>query len=120
MRIYLDDDTIEDLLVRLLRAAGHEVHLPADWGMAGSHDPVQFATAIRLDSVLLSHNHDDFLELHELILAAGGHHHGVLMIRRDNDKSRDLTPRGIVSALNNIAASGIDLRDEFQILNAWR
>jgi hypothetical protein len=40
MNIYLDDDSIGGLLVRLLRQAGHDVELPAMQGLAGVDDVV--------------------------------------------------------------------------------
>jgi hypothetical protein len=35
VRLYLDDDTVDGLLVRLLQRAGHNVELPRDAGLAG-------------------------------------------------------------------------------------
>jgi predicted nuclease of predicted toxin-antitoxin system len=120
MRLYLDDDSAHRLLVRLLRQAGHDVELPADVGMVGEEDPVHLTHAIGEDRVLLSKNHDDFRNLHNLILAAQGHHPGILIVRRDNDPSRDLKPPRIVRAIRNLEAAGVPIRDEFHVLNQWR
>jgi len=35
MRLYLDDDSAEALLIALLQQAGHDVQIPADAGMIG-------------------------------------------------------------------------------------
>jgi RNA polymerase sigma factor (sigma-70 family) len=59
-------------------------------------------------------------ELHDLIMQAAGHHPGILVIRRDNDPKRDMTPRGIVQAIGNLIAAGVALQDQFTILNHWR
>ena len=58
MRLYLDDDSAEALLVALLRQAGHDVQVPADVGMLGQPDAVHLAHDVRENRVLLSRNHD--------------------------------------------------------------
>jgi hypothetical protein len=120
MRIYLDDDSASPLLARLLRQAGHEVQLPADAGLSGEDDAVHFAHAAKDDRALLSGNHRDFLNLHNLVMQVKGHHPGILVVRRDNDPKRDLTPRGIVRAIRNFLAATISLGDQYVILNHWR
>jgi hypothetical protein len=120
MRLYLDDDSADPLLARLLRNAGHHVRLPAEIGHVGSHDAVHLKLAIREDRVLLSGNHDDFAFLHDLVLEARGHHPGILVVRRDNDPKRDLTPRGIVRAVGNLLSANFVMLDQLQILNHWR
>jgi hypothetical protein len=81
---------------------------------------VHFTRAIRESRVILSGNHDDFEKLHYLVVESGGHHSGVLIIRRDNDLRRDLSPRGIVTAVRNLEASNVPLDDRFYVLNRWR
>jgi predicted nuclease of predicted toxin-antitoxin system len=120
MRLYIDDDSVDALLVQLLRLAGHEVQLPADTGLAGEDDAVHLAHAIREDRVLLSKNHGDFNNLHLLILQAKGHHPGIFMVRRDNDPKKDLKQPGIVRAIRNLLTANVYLPDEFHILNHWR
>jgi hypothetical protein len=69
--------------------------------------------------VLLTHNHDDFELLHELVRLVGGHHPGILAVRRDNDP-RDLKPPGIVRAIRNLTRAGIPIDDYLHVLNHWR
>jgi predicted nuclease of predicted toxin-antitoxin system len=120
MRIYLDDDSAAQLLARLLRQAGHEVQIPADVGLSGEDDAVHLTHAVKDDRVLLTGNHRDFLNLHNLIMQVHGHHPGILVARRDNDPKRDLTPRSIVRAIRNFQTSNIPVLDEYVILNHWR
>jgi predicted nuclease of predicted toxin-antitoxin system len=120
MKIYLDDDSAAPLLVRLLTRAGHDVVIPANVGLAGDEDPVHFMYAISNARALLTHNYKDFKLLHQLVLLAGGNHPGLLAVRRDNDPTRDLTPKQIVRALRNLIAAGVPIRDELHILNHWR
>jgi hypothetical protein len=120
MNFYLDDDSASSALVRRLVQAGHDVLLPRDLGMTGSPDPVHLTTSIREGRVLLSGNYDDFEDLHDLILQASGHHPGIIVVRRDNDPRRDMSPRGIVNAVSKLLASSVPVADQFIILNHWR
>lgn len=120
MRLYLDDDSVAALLVRLLRQAGHDVCLPIDVGLTGAHDPTPLTKAVVENRVLLTHNHDDFDRLHTLVITVGGHHPGILTVRRDNNRKRDLTSRGIVRALAKLLASGAPIPDQIYVLNHWR
>lgn len=119
MLLYLDDDMIHRILVKLLQKAGHDVQLPEDVGRSGNDDAAHLTHAISNDRVFLSFNHDDFEQLHELIKAAKGHHPGILMVRRDGDK-RDLKPHKIASALANLIALGDPIPNNFTILNQYR
>src|SRR4051794_24585175 len=105
MNLYLDEDTIDAALIGLLRRGGHDVQTTGEVGMRGESDPVQLVHAITEQRVLLTHNHDDFEDLHDLVIVAGGHHPGILIVRRDNDPTRDLTARGIARAIANLVAS---------------
>jgi hypothetical protein len=120
MRIYLDDDSASPLLAKLLRQAGHDVQLPTDAGFAGADDAVHLTHAVKEDRVFLSANHDHFRILHGLMMQGQGHHAGMLIVRRDNDPRRDLTPRGIVHAIAKLLAANVPIADQFIILNHWR
>jgi hypothetical protein len=88
--------------------------------MAGADDPVHLAQAIREDRALLSHNHHDFEDLHNLLMVGAGHHRGILVVRRDNNPRRDLDEKGIVRAIGKLLAAGVPIADYFHILNHWR
>jgi hypothetical protein len=120
MNLYLDEDSASPLLAQLLRQAAYDVQLPADVGLVGRNDPIQLTNAIRQGRVLLTGNYDAFENLHDLIRQAGGHHPGILVIRRDNDPKRDLTARGIVVPIKNLLTANVPLLDQFIILNHWR
>jgi hypothetical protein len=120
MRLYLDDDSVGGLLVRLLRDAGHDTQIPADAGLAGAHDAIHLRHAIIENRVLLSHNFGDFEKLHFLIQEAQGRHRGILIVRRDNDPRRDMTPRGVVHAIAKFLAAGVPIENAFNVLNQWR
>jgi hypothetical protein len=119
MMLYLDDDSANKLLVRLLLADGHDVEIPVDAGLAGKKDPAHLMHSISRGRVFLTHNYEDFKLLHDLVLLVGGHHPGILVVRRDNDP-RDLKPKGIIRAIKKLLAAGVQIPDEFIILNHWR
>ena len=120
MNLYLDDDSASRLLARLLRQAGHHVQVPMDVFLPGASDPIHLMHAIRESHALITGNHDDFQELHDLIAEAGSHQSGIIVIRKENNPRRDMTHRGIVRAIANLAESLQDLTDQFVILNHWR
>jgi predicted nuclease of predicted toxin-antitoxin system len=120
MRLYLDDDCVQTLLVRLLRAAGHDVRLPADVGLAGADDAVHLTRAISEDRVVLTRNYRDFSILHNLLIQAQGQHPGILVVRRGADTQHAVTPRDIVRAIGNLESAGVPIADQYIILNAWQ
>lgn len=119
MLLYLDDDIVNGLLVQLLRKAGHDVQIPSNIGMYGADDPVHLAHAATAGRVFLSFNHKDFKQLHKLVVATRGHHPGILIVRKDNDR-RDLKPPGIVRVLARLIARGDPIAGQFIILNDYR
>jgi hypothetical protein len=120
MRVYLDDDSAAHKLAGMLRRAGHDVTLPAQVNLSGQSDPRHLAHAIQQGLVLLTRNHKDFPDLHDLILAAGGSHPGILVVRSDNDPTRDMKPADVVRAIANREAAGIPLVNDLCVLNHWR
>jgi predicted nuclease of predicted toxin-antitoxin system len=120
VKIYLDDDSVNPRLVRLLTGAGHDVLIPAGVGLAGKADPVHFMHAIGDGRVLLPHNHEDFELLHRLVLFVSGHHPGVWAVRRDNDPTRDMNPQRIVRAIRRLLAAAVPIADQIYVLNHWR
>jgi Domain of unknown function (DUF5615) len=120
MRIYIDEDIADPLLIRLLERAGHEVEGPASVAMLGRSDPVQLTHAIREKRVCLTANYDDFEDLHLLIAESQGHHPGILVVRQENNPARDMTPRGIVAAIRKLEAAGVPIANEYTVLNHWR
>jgi predicted nuclease of predicted toxin-antitoxin system len=120
MRVYLDDNLASPNLARRLHKAGHDVQMPSERGLVGEEDPVHLAHAIREGRICFSENYADFENLHDLVLAAQGHHPGILIVRRDNDPNRDLKSVGIVRAFAKLLAAGAPVADQYIILNHWR
>ena len=83
MLLYIDDDSVDRVLIRRLTDSGYKTLTPSIEGTAGQADPVHFMSAIRAGGVVLTRDYDDFKLLHDLVLLAGGHHPGILVVRRD-------------------------------------
>jgi hypothetical protein len=120
MRLYLDDDSIARPLIQMLRQAGHVVQVPSEAGLRGEDDSVHFLHSVRDRRVMVSHNHRDFTNLHNLIVESGGAHHGLFLIRKDDDRRRDMKPRDVVTAIARIESAGIRIPCEMIVLNHWR
>jgi len=104
----------------LLRRDGHDVQVPADVGLGGSSDQV-LAQAIRDLRAILTRNHRDFDGLHDLVvLAANGHHSGILVVRYDNNPRNNMSSGDIARAVRNLEASGAAGADSYHELNHWQ
>ena len=73
-------------LLRVTTAACPSIEV----GNSGIADARHLVYAIEQGVVILTHDHEDFEDLHDLIVASGGTHSGILVVRRDNDSTRDL------------------------------
>jgi hypothetical protein len=121
MRLYIDDDSVDANLIRLLRRDGHDVQVPVDVGLAGSSDQAHLAHAIRNKRAILTRNSDDFEDLHDLVVfAAHGHHEGILVVLFDNNPRNNMSPGDIVRAVRNLENAGIAIADEYHELNHWQ
>jgi predicted nuclease of predicted toxin-antitoxin system len=120
MKVYLDDNLVAKSLGAMLTKGGHHVVRSNDVGLSGATDPKHLAHAIRTGLVALTSDWQDFEDLHELVLAAGGTHPGIVVVRFDNDPTRDLKPKQIVKALGKLERSGAPLLNQLIVLNQWR
>ena len=120
MRLLLDENTSDRRLASRLRALAHDPLLAVDVGLTSSTDPRVFIWAITQAVPVLTRDSDDFTDLHELIMAAAGHHSGVLIVYFDDDPRRNLTDRGIANAISKLDASGVAIADRIHVLNQWR
>jgi hypothetical protein len=54
------------------------------------------------------------------VLTAGGGHPGILIVRFDNNPTRDMKSKDIVTAIGKLERSGTPLADQMIVLNQWR
>jgi putative protein kinase ArgK-like GTPase of G3E family len=115
MRLLLDEDSQGRILVRLLRAAGHDVVTVEEAGLRAQGDPEVFAHAQRERRVVLTRNGRDFQVLHE----ANPGHGGVLVEHQDRNPAKNMNEADLVRAIGNLEASGWDIAGQFVAINAW-
>jgi predicted nuclease of predicted toxin-antitoxin system len=107
------------LAVRL-RSAGHDVLLAMDAGLGSVNDARVLAWSVAENRAILTRDHEDFAALHDLVVAVGGHHPGILVVRFDNDPRHNLTERATTAALGNLESSRVAVADHIHVLNHWR
>jgi len=120
LSLYLDDCSDDDDLITFLSQAGHTVISPRSAGTSQADDSDHLEYAAAHDYVLLTYNPRDFRDLHDDWQAQGRTHSGIFVVCFDNDVRRDMNPRDIIHAIDNLLASGLPIANEFHILNQWR
>ena len=65
MLLYIDDDSVDGVLIRRLTDSGYNTLTPSTAGTAGQADPVDFMCAIRAGRSVLTRDYDDFKLLHD-------------------------------------------------------
>ena len=111
MRVLLDENMSDPRLAARLRAQGHDPILAPDVGLMSVSDPRVLIFSIAASVPVLTRDSDGFEDLHDLVIAAAGHHAGILIVRFDNDPRHNLTDRGIGTATTKLEASGVGTRD---------
>jgi predicted nuclease of predicted toxin-antitoxin system len=120
MRFLIDENTSSPRLASRLRAQGHDPILAGDVGLLSVADPRVLIWAIGQALPVLTRDSQDFEDLHDLVMAAGGHHPGMLVVRFDADPRHNLTDRGIGTAISKLESSGVPISDRIHVLNQWR
>jgi len=119
VRVLIDENMSSRLAVRL-RTAGHDTVLATDVGLVSVSDARVLAWAVGQGRPGLTQDHEDFVDLHDLVMAVVGHHPGILVVRFDNDPRHNLTERAIATALGNLETSSVSVAGRIHVLNHWR
>jgi len=120
MRFPIDENLSSPRLASRLRAHGHNPILASDVGLISATDPRVLTYAISQALPVLTQDSEDFEDLHDLIIAAAGHHAGILVVRFDNDPRHNLSDRGIATAISKLDSSAIPIRNHIHVLNHGR
>jgi hypothetical protein len=94
VRLYVDEDCASAQLIARLRQGGHEVLEP----LRGEPDVRCWRHAQANAAAVLTMNARDFVAL-----AGRGEHHGLLLVYRENDPTRDMAAREIAAAVDRAA-----------------
>jgi hypothetical protein len=119
VKIYLDDNIRDQSLIAFLTNDGHDVFLPHE-SDKGNHDARHFLAALLDGRAILTRNYWDFDALHDLVVGAKGQHAGVLEVRSDNNRKRDMSNKQIAATVTKLEKLGVEVVNQLVILNDWR
>ncbi len=115
LSLLLDEDSQAKALVGLLKTAGHDVLTVNEAGIAGSLDDAVLKYARTEGRVLLTRNCNDFQELHQ----DNSTHPGMFAVYQDAKPAKHMSYQAILKAIANLEASGLELANQFIVLNQW-
>ena len=115
LKLLIDEDSQANLLIRLLRNAGHDLVTISEAFLEGIDDEEVLRYACQNDRVVLTHNCKDFERLHKI----NNNHPGIIAIHRENNSSKNMSYKAIVKAIANLEAASIPLANQFISLNHW-
>jgi predicted nuclease of predicted toxin-antitoxin system len=120
MRFLIDENLSSPRLASRLRAQAHDPVLAQDVGLRSVSDARVLISSITQALPILTRDSEDFEDLHDLVIAAGGGHAGILIVRFDNNPRHHLTNRGIATAIGKLESSGVSISNQLHVLNQWR
>jgi predicted nuclease of predicted toxin-antitoxin system len=112
----VDEDSQARSQLNILRGAGHDVVAVGELDKNGAPDSEIFELAQELERVLLTHNTEDFHELHR----GWPDHSGIMAVFRDADPRKNMNHAQIAVALRRLESSGVTIAGYFHVLNHWR
>jgi hypothetical protein len=116
LRILVDEDSQARAQLNILRGDGHDVVAVGELGKNGTPDREVFDLAQSLERVLLTHNTEDFHELHRQRPG----HRGIMAAYRDSDPRKNMDHAQIAAAIRRLETSGVTIAGDFHVLNYWR
>jgi predicted nuclease of predicted toxin-antitoxin system len=119
LKLLVDEDSQGKILVALLRKAGHDVLTVNTAGLRTASDSTIFNYAIAHKRTVLTHNCLDFTEIASTVLQQGKHHHGLLLVYKDNNTHKDMNASTIARAIRNLLKSRLKLKDLTIALNQY-
>jgi hypothetical protein len=116
LRLYMDEDSMEEALVRALRTRGIDVKTALEAGMIEQTDADHLAFATVEQRVLCTYNVGDFWTLHSVTIAQGRHHVGIILVPQQRYGIGELLRR-----LLHLAAALLadEMVDRAGFLSAW-
>lgn len=111
MRILVDEDSQARAQLYNLRTDGHDVVAVGELGRNGTPDREVFELAQSLERVLLTHNPEDFHELHR----ERPGHRGIIAVYRDADPRKNMNHAHIAAAIRRLETSGVTIAGDFHV-----
>lgn len=115
LKLLIDEDSQDKVLVRLLREAKHDVVTANESGLMGQPDSVVFSYAREQNRIILTLNCRDFAAIHQ----SNPIHPGIFALYQEANPYKKMSFKDIVRAIANLEAVGISLANQFIPLNHW-
>ena len=90
IRLYIDEDSMDQALIRALQARNIDVITVLDTQTEGQLDEEQLKLATSQKRVLYSHNIADFCRIHSEFIAQGKTHSGIALLSQDYSVGQQL------------------------------
>jgi len=120
MRILINENMSSPRLAAVLRGAGIDVAFSSHLGVRSQSDARVLTDAINQRRLVLTRDYEDYTDLHDLIVTSGGNHPGILVVRFDDDPTRNMSHRAICTAIGNLESAGVPIENQVHALNHWR
>ena len=117
IRLYCDEDSMDQDLVHALRARGLDVTTALEENMVNRKDEEHLDYATRQGRVLFSFNRGDFYRLHTEYLSQSKSHAGIILANQQQYSVGEQTRRILHLAA---AKSADDMRNWIEFLSAWQ
>lgn len=115
VRLYLDEDTINQALINALRSRNIDILTAQEAELRGRSDQEQLAYATSSNRVIFTFNTGDFVKLHTEYLTIGRHHAGIIV---SDQVPIGVLVRRLLKLLN--ARSAAEMQDWLEYLSNWR
>jgi hypothetical protein len=116
IRLYFDEDAMDDDLVAALRARGVDVETAYEAGMIEREDDEQLAHASAQGRVIYTFNTGHFCRLHAAFLSSGQHHAGIVVSHQQRF-SIGSQMRRLLNLIAVVAAE--EMCDRLEFLSDW-
>jgi uncharacterized protein with PIN domain len=116
IRLYIDEDSMDNALVRALRSRGLDVTTAHAEGMIEQSDMEHLVYATNQGRVLYSFNRGDFYRLHTEFLRQGKSHGGVILAQQQQYSVGEQMRRILKL---NAAKSAEEMQNWVEFLSAW-
>lgn len=80
IRLYLDEDALQEALLQALQSSGVDVMTVADAERLSFSDEKQLIWAAQQKRVIYSFNMGDFYQLHSIFLSKARNHSGIILV----------------------------------------
>lgn len=116
IRLYLDEDALQDALVQALRRENVDVMTVADADRLSLSDEDQLVWAAQQMRAIYSFNVGDFCALHSVFLTEGKSHGGIILVSQQRYSIRDQL-RGLLKLIADKPAA--EMINQLVFLSAY-